>query len=161
VGLNVGSKRNRNKGKRSPKQDGRGENRDEWYKKPVGMVTLTVIGGVILWLLTVVLPSHLSSQEEEASAREVTAEVLEPETAPHTAKPRLPHAQRITEEASSPRPPRVGAGVEGSTDSVISNSVIRNMDKGIDGSGSTRLTVDRVWVGRDEPEATEPEPKAE
>jgi hypothetical protein len=78
------------KEKRSTGGDGH-----RWYQKPVGILLLTVFGGILVWLVTTVLQNFVAPSKTEERVIEVPTKVQTQD--PQPSQPQLPKSQRTGE----------------------------------------------------------------
>ena len=73
----------------------------EWYQKPVGIILLTVAGGILIWLVTSTL------QQLFAPAKPVVQVIETPAKAQVELQPQQPKSQKAGErnEREKPKPP--------------------------------------------------------
>ena len=77
----------------------------EWYQKPVGIVLLTVAGGILIWLVTSTLQQLFAPAKPVVQVIETPAKAqVEPQRQP---QPQQPKSQKAGErnEREKPKPP--------------------------------------------------------
>jgi hypothetical protein len=66
-----------------------------WYQKPVGILLLTVFGGILIWLVTTLLQNFVAPSKTEVRVIEVPTKVQT--QVPQPSEPQQPKSQRTGE----------------------------------------------------------------